>query len=68
MCKELDRDICTINKIVINAELCDGRSDKGKNHMKVNFQTVLFISECRSTLDGRDGRRRREYCKDQGPR
>ena len=30
MCKELDRDICTVKKNVINPELCDGRSDKGK--------------------------------------
>ena len=30
MSKELDHDICTIKRIVINSELCDGRSDKGK--------------------------------------
>ena len=34
MCKELDRDICTIKKIVIYPELCDGRSDKGKIRKK----------------------------------
>ena len=34
MCKELHSDICTIKKIVINPELCDGRSDKGKMRKK----------------------------------
>ena len=34
MCKELDRDICGIKKNVINPELCDGRSDKGKIRKK----------------------------------
>ena len=36
--------------------------------LKVDFQTVLFIDECRPTLDGPDGRRKRWYCKNQGHR
>ena len=43
------------------------RIEWAKNHMKVNFQTVLFTDECRATLDGPDGWRRGWFCKE-GPR
>ena len=43
------------------------RMERAKNHMKFNFQTVLFTDECRATLDGSDGWRRGWYCKE-GPR
>ena len=43
------------------------RMEWAKNHMKVNFQTVLFTDECRATLDGPDGWRRGWFCKE-GPR
>ena len=37
-----------------------------RNHMKVNFQTVLFTNECQATLDVPDGWRRGWY-HDEGP-
>ena len=54
MCKELDRDICTIKKIVINPELCDGRSDKGKIRQKA---PVLHPAKTRIKREGRSGQK-----------
>ena len=31
------------------------RMEWARNHMKVNFQTVLFTDECQATLDGPNG-------------
>ena len=57
MCKELDRDISTfhfIKKIVINPELCDGRSDKGKIRKKApelhRAMTRIKRELCRNPL------------------
>ena len=44
------------------------RTEWAKNLMQVNFQTVLFIDECRPTLDGPNESRRRWYCNNQEPR
>ena len=50
MCKELGSEFCTIKKIVINPELYDGRSDKGKTRKKAR---VLHRAICRITREVR---------------
>ena len=50
MCKELGSEFFTIKKIVINPELCDGRSDKGK--IRKNAR-VLHRAMCMTTREVR---------------
>ena len=43
------------------------RMEWAQKYIELNFQTVLFIDECRATLDSPDGWRRGWFCKE-GPR